>query len=269
MWGLRGGGGNFGIVTEFEFATHPIEPSVLAGFVFYKGSDTVEVLRNYRSIVAEAPNDLTTIVFMRIAPKAPWIPAELVGTPVVMVGAVWLGDAAAGAEWVDQLRQLAVPAGDTISLKPMIEHQAILEGANPVGDRYYWKSAPIAQLSDEVIDLCDEHLRTISSPHSLLGFFQMGGAVARNAALGAFPMHWIDPGEDDVHRDWTRAAMAEFDGHTLGGGYVNFLTEQGSEAVRHAYGEESFARLVALKDRLDPTNVFRHNQNIPPSAPPG
>jgi hypothetical protein len=162
----------------------------------------------------------------------------------------------------------------------MIEHQAILEGANPVGDRYYWKSAPIAQLSDEVIDLCDEHLRTISSPHSLLGFFQMGGAVARNAALGAFPnrnaqflinyaVHWIDPGEDDVHRDWTRAAMAEFDGHTLGGGYVNFLTEQGSEAVRHAYGEESFARLVALKDRLDPTNVFRHNQNIPPSAPPG
>ena len=280
MWGLRGGGGNFGIVTEFEFAAHPIEPSVLAGFVFYEGSDTVEVLRNYRSIVADAPDDLTTIVFMRIAPEAPWIPAELVGTPVVMVGAVWLGDATAGAKWVDQLRQLAVPAGDTISPKPMIEHQAILEGANPVGDRYYWKSAPLAQLSDDVIDLFDEHLRTISSPHSLLGIFQMGGAVARNETLGAFPnrdaqflinyaVHWIDPSEDDVHRDWTRAAMAEFDGHTLGGGYVNFLTEQGSDTVRRAYGEEPFARLVALKDRLDPTNVFRHNQNIPPSTSGG
>lgn len=277
MWGLRGGGGNFGIVTEFEFTAHPIEPSVLAGFVFYAGNDTVEVLRNYRSIVAGAPDDLTTIVFMRIAPEAPWIPAELTGTPILMVGAAWLGDTATGTRWVDQLRQLAVPVGDTISLKPMIEHQAVLEGANPVGDRYYWKSAPLAQLSDEVIDLFAEHLRTISSPHSLLGFFQMGGAVARKKSLGAFPnrdaqflinyaVHWIDPSEDDVHRHWTRAAMAQFEGHTLGGGYVNFLTEQGADAVRLAYGEKSFARLVALKDRLDPNNVFRHNQNIPPSA---
>lgn len=178
MWGLRGGGGNFGIVTEFEFAAHPLGPSVLAGFVFYDGDDTVEVLRNYRSAVAEAPDELTTIVFLRIAPNAPWIPSEVVGKPVVMVGAVWLGDAADGTAAVDSLRRFATPVGDTISPKPMIEHQAVLEGANPVGNRYYWKSAPLADLSDEVINLLAEHLRTISSPHSLLGFFQLGGAIA-------------------------------------------------------------------------------------------
>ena len=277
MWGLRGGGGNFGIVTEFEFAAHSIEPSVTAGFVFYDGADAVQVLRNYRDVVADAPDDLTTIVFLRIAPSAPWIPTELVGRPVVMIGATWLGDTTAGAGWADRLRRLARPLADTISPKPMTEHQAVLDGANPVGHRYYWKSAPLAELSDEVIDLLDQHLRTISSPHSLLGFFQMGGAVARNHDMGAFPNRdaqflinyagqWIDADEDGRHRDWTRAAMAEFADHTLAGGYVNFLTEQGSDAVRQAYGEESFGRLVAIKDRVDPTNVFRHNQNIPPSS---
>ena len=197
-----------------------------------------------------------------------------------MVGAVWLGDAAEGTAAVESLSRLATPAGDTISFKSMIEHQAVLEGANPVGNRYYWKSAPLADLPDDVIDLLDEHLRTISSPQSLLGFFQMGGAVARNDTMGAFPnrdarfvinyaVQWIAAIEDDLHRDWTRAAMSQIDQHALVGGYVNSLTEQGTDAVRSAYDEESFSRLVALKDRLDPTNVFRHNQNIPPSTPDG
>lgn len=280
MWGLRGGGGNFGIVTAFEFSAHPIAPSVLAGFVVYDGDDIVEVLRNYRSVAAAAPDDFTTIVFMRIGPDVPWMPAAAVGKPIVMVGAVWLGDQATGATAIEPLRQLARPLGDTISPKPMIEHQAVLEGANPVGHRYYWKNAPLAELSDDVIDLFDTHLQTISSPQSLLGFFQMGGAVSRNGSKGAFPnrdaqflinyaVHWIESEEDDIHMDWTRTAMAQFEPHSLGGAYINFLADQGSQAVREAYGDESYARLVALKDRLDPTNVFRHNQNIPPSTPPG
>lgn len=276
MWGLRGGGGNFGIVTEFEFAAHRIRPAVLAGFAAYQGRDTVDVLRGYRSIVADAPDELTTIVFLRIAPAVPWMPAEAVGKPVVMIGLVWLGDPAAGERAVAPLRTLATPVIDTIAPKPMIEHQAVLEGANPVGHRYYWKSSPLGNLSDEVIGLLDAHLHTVSSPHSLLGFFQLGGAVARNEALGDFPnrdakflinyaVHWIAPDEDDVHRAWTRNAMAQIEPHTLGGGYVNFLTDRGTDAVRAAYGEARFNRLVTLKDRLDPDNVFRHNQNIRPS----
>ena len=277
MWGLRGGGGNFGVVTEFEFTAHPVAPSVLAGFAVYDGRDVVKVLRNYRSVAAESPDDLTTIVFLRIAPPVPWMPADAVGKPVVMVGAVWLGDEVSGETVLAPLRDLSTPIVDTISPKPMMEHQAVLEGANPVGHRYYWKSAPLGDLSDEVIALLDSHLQTISSPHSLLGFFQLGGAVARNGAMGAFPnrdaqflinyaVQWIDAVEDDFHRGWTRAAMAQLEPLTLGGGYLNFLAEQGTDAVRQAYGDERFARLVALKDRLDPNNVFRHNQNIPPST---
>jgi FAD/FMN-containing dehydrogenase len=276
MWGLRGGGGNFGIVTEFEFAAHRIRPAVLAGFAVYHGRDTIDVLRTYRSIVGDAPDDLTTIVFLRTAPPVPWMPAEAAGKPILMIGLVWLGDLEAGERVVAPLRKLATPIVETIAPKPMIEHQAVLEGANPVGHRYYWKSAPLGNLSDEVIGLLDEHLHTISSPHSLLGFFQLGGAVARNGALGAFPnrdarflvnyaVHWIEPDEDDVHRAWTRNAMAQIEPHALGGGYVNFLADHGTDAVRAAYGEDRFNRLVKLKNRFDPYNVFRHNQNIAPS----
>ncbi len=280
MWALRGGGGNFGIVTEFEFETHHAPREVLAGFAVYAGDDAVRVLRSYREVVANAPDELTTIVFMRIAPNVPWIPAEAVGTPIVMVGAVYFGDPAVGESVIAPLRTLAPVIADTIEPKPMLEHQEVLEGANPVGHRYYWKSAPIAEVSDEVIDLFNEHLRTVSSPHSLLGFFQMGGAVARNTDSGCFPsrdahflvnyaVHWIDEGEDAHHRNWTRRAMAEIEQHALGGGYVNFLAEGGAEAVRQAYGVERFDRLVAVKNRLDPHNVFHHNQNIPPSPEPG
>lgn len=276
MWGLRGGGGNFGIVTRFEFTNHAIPRKVLAGFAVYDGTHATDVLRLYRTAIADASDEITTIVFLRIAPQVPWIPEELVGKPVVMVGAVYMGVPGEAETAVAPFRNLGVPIVDVIRLQPMIEHQAVLEGANPVGDRYYWKSTPIRELSDDVIDTFHRHLQTISSLHSLLGFFQLGGAVAHNERLGCFPnrdarflvnyaVHWIDPAEDDFHRAWTRQAMAEIEPHSAGGGYVNFLAEQGTDAVRAAYGADRYARLEALKNRMDPTNLFRHNQNIPPS----
>lgn len=279
LWGLRGGGGNFGIVTEFEFETHEIPNEVLAGLVVYRGEDVTTVLRSYRDIVAGATDELTTIVFMRIAPGLDWLPAEVVGTPIVMIGAAYCGDPAEAESVIGPLRTLAPVVADTIAPKPMIEHQGVLEGANPVGHRYYWKSSPIDQLTDEVIDLFQRHLNTVSSPHSLLSFFQMGGAVARNTDIGCFPnrdagflinyaCQWIDESEDDLHRHWTKAAMADFEPHIIGGGYVNFLSEQGTDAVRQAYGEERFERLTSLKARMDPDNVFHHNQNIPPASEP-
>ena len=276
MWGLRGGGGNFGIVTSFEFATHPLPDKVLAGFAVYDGTHAADVLRRYRSVVAHVPDEITTIVFLRSAPEVPWMPEEVLGKPVVMIGVVYMGDPDAAEAVVAPFRTLGTPIVDTIQPKPMIEHQAVLEGANPVGHRYYWKSTPIRELSGDVIDTFHRHLQTISSPHSLLGFFQLGGAVARNRDFGCFPnrearflvnyaVHWIDPSEDGLHRDWTRQAMAEIEPHSSGGGYVNFLADQGIDAVRAAYGDDRYLRLVALKHRMDPTNVFRHNQNIPPS----
>lgn len=277
MWGLQGGGGNFGIVTEFEFQTHEIPDEVLAGFVVYQGKDVTTVLRSYREVVADAPDELTTMVIMRIAPAVPWMPVEAVGTPVILIGASYCGDPLAAESVISPLRSLARVVVDTIAPQPMIEHQAVLEGANPVGHRYYWKSSPVAELTNEVIDLFQRHLDTVSSPDSLLTFFQLGGAVARNTDIGCFPnrdagflinyaCHWIEESEDLLHRTWTKAAMAEIDEHTMSGGYVNFLAEAGLDAVRQAYGADRFERLTALKTRMDPHNVFRHNQNIPPAT---
>lgn len=279
LWGLRGGGGNFGIVTEFEFETHQIPDEVLAGFAVYRGEDVTTVLRSYRDIIADAPDELTTIVIMRIAPGLDWLPAEVVGNPIIMIGAVFCGDPAEAESVISPLRALGPVVVDTIAPKAMIDHQGVLVGANPVGHRYYWKSSPIDRLTDEVIDLFQRHTNTVSSPHSLLSFFHLGGAVARNADIGCFPnrdagflinyaCQWIDESEDDLHRDWTKAAMAEFEPHIIGGGYVNFLSEQGLDAVRQAYGDSRFERLTSLKARMDPGNVFRHNQNIPPASEP-
>lgn len=276
MWGLRGGGGNFGIVTEFTFDSHPVADRILAGFAVYRGVDAPAVLRHYRTVVADAPDELTTIVFLRIAPPAPWVPPHVVGDPVVMVGATWLGDIAAGERVIAPLRSLARPVVDTIRPKPMLEHQAVLDGANPVGHRYYWKSLALPALTDGTIDLLAAHLDTISSPHSLLGFFQMGGSVARLGEKSCFPnrdtaflinyaVHWTDRSEDEMHRAWTRRAIADLEPHATGSGYLNFQADGGLDAVRRMYGMERYPRLVTLKNRFDPDNVFRHNQNIPPS----
>ncbi len=224
--GLRGGGGNFGIVTEFEFETHEIPDQVLAGFVVYSGEDVTGVLRSYREIVADAPDELTTIVIMRIAPAVPWMPTEAVGTPVILIGASYCGDPIEAETVMAPLRALAPVVVDTIAPKSMIEHQAVLDGANPVGHRYYWKSSPVAQLTDEVIGLFKKHLDTVSSPHSLLSFFQMGGAVARNTdILGCFPnrdagflinyaCQWIEETKTSSIVTGREAAMAEIDAST-------------------------------------------------------
>ncbi|MGH8872111.1 MAG: FAD-binding oxidoreductase [Acidimicrobiia bacterium] len=277
MWALRGGGGNFGIVTEFEFDSAPIPRNVLAGFVVYHGADAADVLRGYRDIVDTAPDELTTIVFLRVAPPVPWVPAELVGEPIVMVGVVFQGEADVGAEVVAPLRSLGRPAVDTVALKPFLEHQEVLEGANPIGHRYYWKSAHVDGLSDTLIDLMARHLDSISSPLSLLGFFQLGGRVTAAEDRSCFPnrdaaflvnyaVHWIDPGEDEAHRTWTRTAMSELEPQGRGAGYVNFLAEDEGAAVEAVYGPERLDRLAAIKRRVDPGNLFRHNQNIRPDA---
>jgi FAD/FMN-containing dehydrogenase len=277
MWGLRGGGGNFGVVTEFEFSSRPIPPQVLAGFAVYDGSEAPAVLRRYREAVDAAPDGLTTIVFLRVAPPAVWLPPEVVGRKVLLVGAVYVGDPAEGESAVAPLRRLGRPLLDTIAPRPFAHHQAILEGANPVGHRYYWRSAYLATLADDVIDLLADDLANVSSPLSLLSFFQMGGAVAEDTGRSCFPnreaaflinyaVHWTDPHQDGHHTEWTRSRMSRIESHGLGAGYVNFLADPEARAIRAVYGTERFARLCRLKAGIDPDNLFRHNQNIPPDS---
>jgi FAD/FMN-containing dehydrogenase len=277
FWGLRGGGGNFGIVTEFEFHLHPVGPTVLAGPVYYALEDGVEVLRRYREVAATAPDELTTILNLRKAPALPLLPAELHGRPVVTVVACWAGELERGQRAVQPLRELGTPLVDLLRPRPFVELQRLFNAAVPHGWHYYWKSIESPPFEDAMIDTLIDHTARITSPRSYTIIFQLGGALARVAeGATAYPQRdaafnvninavWLegDPRADE-HNDWTRDFYAAVEPHAGGRVYVNFLGDEGEERVRAAYGEEKYERLRALKRRYDPTNVFRLNQNIRP-----
>ena len=277
FWGLRGGGGNFGIVTEFEFDLYPVGPTVLAGPVYYALEDGVDVLRRYRDIVAAAPDELTTILNLRQAPPLPLLPPELHGRPVVTVVACWAGPLERGERAVQPLRELGTPLLDLLTRRPFVELQSLFDAAVPHGWHYYWKSIETPPFEDAAIDALIDHTARIVSPRSYTIVFQLGGALARVAEdATAYPQRdaafnaninavWLEgDSRADEHIRWTRDFHAALEPHAGGRVYVNFLGDEGEERVRAAYGEETYERLRALKRRYDPTNVFRLNQNIRP-----
>jgi len=279
FWALRGGGGNFGIVTEFEFDLHPVGPTVLAGPVYYALEDGIDVLRRYREVVADAPDELTTILQLRKAPPLPFLPEALHGRPVVAVGACWCGEAEAGARSVQPLRELGTPLADLLRPRPFVELQQLNNGAVLHGWHYYWKSIETPPFSDAVIDTLVEHTARITSPRSYTIIFHLGGALARVPEdATAYPQRdaafnvnvnavWLedDPREDE-HVRWTRDFYSALEPHAGGRVYVNFLGDEGQDRVRAAYGDAKYARLAELKRIWDPANVFRLNQNITPAT---
>jgi FAD/FMN-containing dehydrogenase len=276
FWGIRGGGGNFGIVTEFEFNLVPLGPTVLAGPVFWAMEDSPEVLRFYRDWVADAPDELMTIVVHRKAPPLPFVPEELHGKPVVMVICCWAGDPEEGEKFIRPLREFGSPIADVCTVKPFLTHQAMLDPSFVPGRWYYFKSCDLPGLTDEVIDITVEHSLQIQSPLTSFPIWQMGGAIGhvreedtafngRNAGftynIGASTA--TSEGFDE-ERAWVRSFWSALEPHftTV---YVNFLMDEGEDRVRQAYGAEKYDRLKALKRKYDPDNFFRINQNIPPN----
>ncbi len=276
FWGLRGGGGNFGIVTEFEFRCVPLGPQVLAGPVIWPMTRSAEVLRFYRDWVADAPDELMTIVVHRKAPPLPIIPAELHGQPVVMVIPCWIGDLEEGERFLKPLRAFGPPVADACVPKPFLAHQAMLDPSFPPGRWYYFKSCDVAELSDEVIDLTMERSLQIESPLTSFPIWQKGGAAARvgedetafTGRGGGFTFNIGVCTEDeegfDREREWVRSFWSALEPWHQGV-YVNFLGDEGSDRVRESYGAEKYARLQALKTQFDPDNFFRINQNIAPA----
>ena len=278
LWGLRGGGGNFGVVTSFEFRLHEIGTTVLAGPVVWTMEDAPEVLRFYREFVRDAPDELTTIVQYRTLPSFPSFPAQFHGRKVLQIASMWAGDVVRGERAMAPLRAFGKPLFDLLGPKPYLAMQAANDKAVPHGWHYYWKSLETAELSDTTIDTLTERCLAMGSPRSYTIIFQLGGAVARvgddetayshrNAAFNInINAAWLpeeDLGEQEIR--WVRDVYERLRPSQLGV-YVNFLGEEGPERVRQAYGAAKYARLVALKDRLDPENVFRMNQNIAPTA---
>jgi FAD/FMN-containing dehydrogenase len=275
FWGLRGGGGNFGIATEFEFRLHAVGPTVLAGPIYWPMEKAAGLLRFYREWSAQAPDELMTMVIQRKVLPLPSIPPELHGTPVVAVVCCHVGALEDAEAAVRPLRAFGSPIVDLCAPKPYLAHQAMFDAAFPHGRWYYFRACDVAALSDDVIDVMVEHGSRIVSPTTAVGLFQMGGAVARvgesetafNGRDAAFTFNINGNSETaegfEAEREWARAYGSALEPHRTSV-YVNFLMEEGQQRIREAYGAGKYERLKALKRTYDPTNVFRLNQNIPP-----
>ncbi len=275
FWGLRGGGGNFGVVTEFEFRLNSLGP-VLAGPIFWPMEESAEVLRFYRDWIADAPNELMTIVIHRKAPPLDFVPAELHGRLVVAVVCCWSGNLDDGERVIRPLREFRSPVLDLCEPKPFVEHQAMFDPSFPHGRWYYMRSCDVAELTDEVIDITVEHSMRIQSPLTSFPIWQLGGAI-RDLGDDDTAFNGRDSGhtfnitcctEDaegfDHERRWARDFWSALQPFHMGV-YVNFLMEEGEDRVREAYGATKYDRLKALKRKYDPDNFFRLNQNIRPA----
>jgi FAD/FMN-containing dehydrogenase len=277
FWALRGGGGNFGVVTSFEFRLHSVGPTVVAGPIFWDASDARDVLRCYRDFIRSAPDALGTVVRFGTAPPLAAIPEDLHWRPVLMVGTCYAGPIADGERALRPLRTSRTPILDLVGPTPYVGFQSALDSTVVHGWSYYWKSTYLPELRDDLIDVLAEHAFSCSSPRSYVAMFHLNGAVSRVAdGVTAFgnrqASHAITldavwrPGEDFGERDtaWTREFFAAL-GRFREGVYVNFLGgDEDLGRVREAYGDSVYDRLVDIKTTYDPDNIFHHNQNIRP-----
>ena len=277
FWAVRGGGGNFGIVTEFEFRLHPLGDTVLAGPLIYPAEQAAEVLANYREFIRGAPDELAVYLNLRTAPALDWVPQELRGTDVLLLIPCYAGDLDEGEELLAPLRRFGAPAADLVKRKPYVAHQSMFDAGVPHGWGYYWKSHYLPPLTDGAIATLAEHAWQKASPASYTIVFHLGGAISRlpadhSAAGGRDAAHavninaaWPEGGPSHPDVGWCRDQFAALQPHATGGVYVNFLHNDEDEGrVRAAYGTH-YDRLARIKGRYDPDNVFRSNQNIPPA----
>jgi FAD/FMN-containing dehydrogenase len=276
FWGLRGGGGNFGIATSFEYDLHRVGPMVLGGPIFWPLAEAPQVLRVLRDVAPAASDELGITLVLRLAPPMPFLPPERYGTPVIGLVLAWAGDPAEGMRAIAPLTTLGTPLANVVRPIPYLALQSMLDSSAPHGNHYYWKSHRLPQLPDELIDLLVARAAAITSPLSQLGGWAVGGAVSRvdpaATAVGArevgFELNvtaaWR-PGDPDGERHvaWVRDTWEDLRPYSVGV-YANFLSDEDAAGVRAAFGER-IDRLTALKDRYDPANVFRLNANIPPS----
>ncbi|HWM09454.1 MAG TPA: FAD-binding oxidoreductase [Solirubrobacteraceae bacterium] len=274
FWALRGGGGNFGIVLEFEFGLRPVGPIVLGGMLLWPRERAGEVMRAYRDLMAEAPDALCGGLALMTAPAAPMVPYELQGRPAVGVVVLYVGDVARGAEHVGRLRALA-PAVDAVQPMPYCAVQSMMDKTHPEGLRDYYRAAFLDELTDAAVDTIVAGAENAPSTLSAVLLQPLGGAFGRvgemdtalghrDAAWGIQVLaQWLEPERDTTNRNWVRALTDALAPWARPAGFPNFIADA---AVPVAYGAERHARLVEAKDRWDPTNVFRLNHNIRPSA---
>ena len=281
FWGIRGGGGNFGIVTCFEYQLHPVGSEVMFVFVLHQADTPGQMkaaIRFHRDFCESAPDEISTLLATGIVPHGVEdFPEDIQGRYFVLFGAMYAGDATTGERVLQPLRDFAEPLIDFSGRIPYLEAQQMFDADYPDGHRYYWKSLNLSRLDDEVIDCFVEHARQQPSEHSTTDLWYIGGAVRRNRE-GAFhgrdaawlvnpEANWEHPKDDEAHIAWVRSFIEAMTLYSDGSRYLNFpgFQEEGDEMMRQAFGEK-YEKLVTLKNKYDPTNFFNLNQNIKPAS---
>ena len=282
FWALRGGGGNFGVVSSFQFTLHPAGPTVMAGPVFWAADDTDDVLRFYRDFAAEAPDELGTVVRLGTIPPLPVIPEDLHWRPAIAVACCYAGAVEDGERAVQDLRRFGKPLVDLLTPGPYAAFQGALDDTVLHGWHYYWKAADLVGLPNDAIAVIADRAYAARSPRSYVAMFHLGGAVARvagdaTAYAGRDVSHniiidgvWL-PGESGeraaAETAWVRRFHEALQPHRADGVYVNFLdSDDDSSRVLEAYGDRNYRRLAEIKAKYDPDNVFHHNKNIHPGT---
>ncbi|QQF02409.1 FAD-binding oxidoreductase [Sinorhizobium meliloti] len=275
FWAIRGGGGNFGVVTTFEFRLHELGPEVLSGLVIHPFAEAGSVLQQYRQALENAPDELTCWVVMRQAPPLPFLPTEWHGKEVVVLAMCYCGDLEAGEKAMAGLRTIGNPIADVVSPHPFVGWQQAFDPLLAPGARNYWKSHDFMELSDQAIGILTESIRQLPGPECEIFIAHVGGAAGRVAPEEtAFPQRnshfvmnvhgrWRDPAMDQACIDWARHLFEAAKPHAAGTAYVNFMPEDEMDRVEAAYGA-NYGRLVEIKRHYDPLNLFRMNQNVRP-----
>jgi FAD/FMN-containing dehydrogenase len=276
FWALCGGGGNFGVVTRFEFRAHPVGPDLLSGLFVFPASEGRKVLQQYRDFMVSAPDDLSVFAVLRLAPPLPFLPESVHGAPVVVLALLYVGDPENGRRLVEPLGRFGTVLGSHVGVQPLVDWQKAFDPLLTPGARNYWKSHNHSGLADGLIDAALDALSRLPDPQSDLFFASLGGAVSRlDPESAAYPhrdarfilnVHgrWDHADDDERAIRWARSVFDACAPFATGGVYVNFLTDDEDERVGAAYGA-SYNRLARVKARYDPANLFHTNQNIVPA----
>lgn len=276
FWAIRGGGGNFVVVSRFEFKLHPVGPEVLSGLIVYALKDATSALKLFRDYVKKLGNDTNVWTVMRKAPPLPFLPPEVHGTEIIAFCVFHAGDPDEGRKAIEPLRKLGTVLGEFIGMQPYTAWQQTFDPLLAPGARNYWKSHNFVDLSDGAIDVAVKYVQSLPSPHCEIFFGLIGGATTRpkpdatayshRDAIYVCNVHgrWETAAEDQKGTAWARGFFREAAPYATGGVYVNFLTDDEPERIKAAYGP-GYERLVSAKKKYDPDNLFRMNQNIRPS----
>ena len=275
FWGLRGGGGNFGVVTSFEFKLHPVGPNVLSGLIVYPFAQAKSVLTQFAKFTLTMPEELNVWMVTRKAPPLPFLPADVHGKEIVVLALCYAGDPATGEKAIEPLRKFGTVVGEHVGVQPYAAWQQAFDPLLTPGARNYWKSHNFSQLSEGAIDTIIKYAGTLPSPQCEIFIGTIGGQTTRVAsdamayssrdANYVMNVHgrWETAAEDERVIGWAREFFAKSQPFASAGAYINFLTQEEADRIAFAYGG-TYTRLVEIKKKYDPTNLFRMNQNIKP-----